>query len=110
MDNLSYELIKNTDDVAVGYIILDGGKPWVVQREHIPHPADSMAESAQLHIDAIVAENTVEPQPSEIELLQAENQELKLAMAELAEAHEQSKLETQLALAELAESLTGGVE
>lgn len=33
---------------------------------------------------------------------------LKLAIAELAEAQEQSKSETQLALAELAESLLGG--
>ncbi|WP_342511228.1 hypothetical protein MKY34_13015 [Sporosarcina sp. FSL K6-1522] len=47
--------------------------------------------------------------PSEMEQLQQENTELKLAIAELAEAHELSKLETQLALAEIAEAMTGGV-
>lgn len=47
---------------------------------------------------------------SEIELLKEENTELKLALAELAETHEQTKLEIQLALADLAESLAGGEE
>lgn len=43
--------------------------------------------------------------------LEEENAALKIALAELAEAHEQSKLETQLALAELAETMVaGGVE
>lgn len=47
-------------------------------------------------------------QKSETELLKEENTSLKLAVAELAEAQEQQKLDTQLALAELAESLMGG--
>ncbi|MEG0449908.1 MAG: hypothetical protein RR595_08635 [Lysinibacillus sp.] len=45
---------------------------------------------------------------SETEFLQEENTTLKLAVAELAEAQEQAKLETQIALAELAESILGG--
>ncbi|MFB9273362.1 hypothetical protein [Cohnella cellulosilytica] len=49
------------------------------------------------------------PQPlSETEQLRAENLDLKLALAELAEAQQTDKLDVQLALAELAEILTGG--
>lgn len=42
-------------------------------------------------------------QPTELERLQQENMELKLAIAELAEANETDKTQMQLALAELAE-------
>lgn len=42
-------------------------------------------------------------EPTELERLQAENVELKLALTELAEAQEADKTEMQLALAELAE-------
>jgi primase-polymerase (primpol)-like protein len=49
-----------------------------------------------------------EPQPSRIAQLEAENRELKLALAELAEAHEREKTEMQLAIAELAELIAGG--
>ncbi|QTH44974.1 hypothetical protein J4772_11555 [Cohnella sp. LGH] len=49
------------------------------------------------------------PQPiSETEHLRTENLELKLALAELAEAQQTDKLDVQLALAELAEIITGG--
>ncbi|KAF6576574.1 hypothetical protein JDW19_02405 [Paenibacillus polymyxa] len=47
-------------------------------------------------------------QPSEIELLREENTTLKLTLAELAETQEANKTETQSALAELAEMITGG--
>lgn len=47
---------------------------------------------------------------TETELLKEENMSLKLAVAELVEMQETAKLETQMALAELAESLLGGVE
>jgi hypothetical protein len=46
--------------------------------------------------------------PTEIEILQTENTELKLALAEMAESIEIGKMENQLALAELAEMITGG--
>lgn len=50
-----------------------------------------------------------QPQPkTEIELLQEENLELKLALAEIAETQEANKTEMQLALAEMAEALFGG--
>lgn len=51
--------------------------------------------------------NAVEEQ---LKQLQQENAALKLAIAELGITNEQAKLETQLALAELAESLHGGDE
>lgn len=47
--------------------------------------------------------------PTEIEVLQEENTELKLAMAEMAESIETEKTKNQLALAELAEMIIGGV-
>lgn len=54
------------------------------------------------------------PQPpkteeqTKIEQLEAENMELKLALAELAETSANDKLEMQLAIAELAETIAGG--
>lgn len=50
----------------------------------------------------------VEPHKTEIELLQDENLDLKLALAEIAETQEATKTEMQLALAEMAEALFGG--
>lgn len=52
-----------------------------------------------------------EPRPTIKIYTQIDEEELntiKLALAELAETHEQTKLETQLALAELAETIVGG--
>ncbi|MGO4345549.1 hypothetical protein AB4Z45_08665 [Paenibacillus sp. MCAF9] len=45
---------------------------------------------------------------SELDLLKLENTELKIALAELAEAQEADKTDMQLALAELADLLLGG--
>lgn len=94
---LSYEIIKNTDDVAVGYIILDDGEPWIEQSEYIPYPGKTIEESAELHINALYEARNEEPQPTEIELL---NQEL--------ESTKQQLMETQDALIELADLITGG--
>jgi len=69
--------------------------------------AGEIVERMQAELDAEWANRPPAP-PSEIELLRAENIELKLALAELAEAQEADKTETQLALAELAEIITGG--
>lgn len=94
--NLSYELITK-DEQAIGYIILNDGKPWIVQREHIPYPAETMAESAQLHIDSIIADYNAEPEPNEMDLLRQELADTKQQLAE-----------TQDALIELAELIVGG--
>ena len=47
---------------------------------------------------------------NEIELLKAENAELKIAMAELAEQQMLADTETKLAMAELAEAMMGGAK
>ncbi|MNW57374.1 hypothetical protein D3C74_351720 [compost metagenome] len=57
-----------------------------------------------------IEELTKPREPTELELLRSENTELKLAITELAEANENDKTETQLALAELAALITGGGE
>ncbi len=70
-----------------------------------PRPECWVEGMPQEEIDAI--RNA--PQPiSEMEQLRTENLELKLALAELAEAQQTDKLDVQLALAELAEILIGG--
>lgn len=70
------------------------------------------ADDEQTIVDAFAAGLFTEiPKTSEqleIASLKAENLELKLAMAELAETQEADKLTTQLALAELAELIAGG--
>lgn len=47
--------------------------------------------------------------PTEIQILQEENTDLKLALAEMAEKMEIEKINMMLAVAELAENLNGGV-
>lgn len=46
----------------------------------------------------------------EIDQLKQQNSELMFAVAELASANEKDKMETQLAIAELASIMTGGIE
>lgn len=99
---LTFEATEN------GYTILKDGEPWIKQDAYIPYPGETMEQSAQNHINALLSDSNSPPRPSEIEQLRAENAELKLALAELAEALEQERLNTQLALAELAESMMGG--
>lgn len=56
--NLTYEVKGN------GYVIYNNGKPWIVQDSYIPYPADTLAESAELHIQEIIKANTlVEQEP-----------------------------------------------
>lgn len=86
---------------GAGYTIFNDGKAWIVQTTYIPYPGATVEESAQNHIDQIIAESNM-PEPVD------EVAELKLALAELAESQEQERLNTQLALAELAESMMGG--
>lgn len=47
--------------------------------------------------------------PTDIEILQMENTELKMALVEMAEKAEIDRMENRLALAELAEMIIGGV-
>lgn len=100
--NLIYEITET------GYTIFKDGKPWIKQESYIPYPGETMEESAQLHIEELLAQQEEQPALSEFEQLKTENMELKLAVAELAETLEAEKLNTQLALAELAETMIGG--
>ncbi|MGX8701510.1 hypothetical protein [Caproiciproducens sp.] len=50
--NLSYTVSDK------GYTILRDGVPWVVQDGYIPHPGGTMEESAQNHINQIIADQT----------------------------------------------------
>lgn len=98
--NLTYEIVDS------GYNILKDGKVWMVQPKGIfPHEGATVEESAQNHINAIIADNEAQPSaPTTDEQIQ----ELMLAVAELAASSEQNKIETQLAIAELASTLAGG--
>lgn len=88
-----------------GYIIFNNGKPWIVQDSYIPYPGATVEESAQNHINAIIKDNEAQPN---VPTTDEQIQELMLAVAELAASSEQNKLETQLAIAELASTLAGG--
>ncbi|KYG90024.1 hypothetical protein A0U40_09885 [[Bacillus] sp. KCTC 13219] len=100
---------------AEGYVIQSITGSYRVPTS-IPYLEVEIPENKMLRL-GVGIDVTVEPhQPifedipkSEVELLKDENTTLKLAVAELAEAQEQTKIETQIALAELAESLVGGV-
>lgn len=102
-----------------GYILsIRQGEPAPREPLGVPFLWSDIPQGKQLKIvDGIGVNVSVTPhQPiledipkSETEILKEENTNLKIAVAELAEAQEQAKLETQLALAELAESLVGGV-
>lgn len=39
------------------YTIFNDGKAWIVQSTYIPYPGATMEESAQNHIDQIIAES-----------------------------------------------------
>lgn len=56
------------------------------------------------------AQPVIETEASKMERLEAENAELKIAMAELAEQQMLADAETKLAMAELAEAMMGGVK
>ncbi|WP_019242203.1 MULTISPECIES: hypothetical protein [Bacillus] len=88
------------------YTILNNGIPWIVQEAYIPYPGTTLEESAQNHINTIIEEGNKPIQPT----LEEQVVELNIAIAELGLAAEQDKIETQLAIAELANIVTGGVE
>lgn len=71
------------------------------------HPMHRVPTQPELWLEGLTPEEieALNPpkQPTELERLQLENMELKLALAELAEANETDKTQMQLALAELAE-------
>ncbi|MEE3805468.1 hypothetical protein V2H29_00730 [Lysinibacillus fusiformis] len=76
--------------------------------DSIPEPENS-GKLSMLHINKDTKEMWYEYEEvpkSEIEILRDENRDLKLALAESVEAQQQGKIENQLAIAELVETLT----
>ncbi|WP_137744829.1 hypothetical protein [Robertmurraya siralis] len=108
--NLTYEVTER------GYTIFRDGVPWIKQDSYIPYPAETLAESAQLHIDSILASQNLEPAPSledEVKQLKQENQLLQQSLLELTSyaATQDERLATQeQALLELSTVLAGGGE
>jgi hypothetical protein len=49
-DNLTYTATES------GYTIALNGTPWIVQDGYIPYPGATMSESAQNHINQILAD------------------------------------------------------
>lgn len=109
---------KERDRMAYAFTIMDehsykieGNGTRIVQTDMspfvFPHPGATVEESAQNHINALITEQ--EAAENEKATTESQLQELMLAVAELASSSEQNKLETQLAIAELAATLNGGV-
>lgn len=66
--NLTYTTTKT------GYSILNDGVIWIMQDAFIPYPADTMAESAQKHIDQILQDAaTVAKRVDDIAQIQEDN-------------------------------------
>jgi hypothetical protein len=101
-----------------GYIIsVRSGEPIPREPIGVPFLWADIPQGKQIKItDGIGVDVSVTPHQailedipkSKTDILEEENLTLKMAVAELAEMQEQQKLETQLALVELAESLIGG--
>ena len=81
--DLSYRLIGQ------GYVIMNNGVDWIIQDVYIPYPKGTVEESAQAHIDAIIADNeATEQEQTTIEQLQQQIADLQDALIELASAVE----------------------
>jgi len=66
--NLTYTTTKT------GYSILNDGVIWIVQDGFIPYPADTMAESAEKHIEQILQDAaTATNQTDEIAQIKEDN-------------------------------------
>ncbi|QTB25196.1 hypothetical protein [Lysinibacillus sphaericus] len=79
-----------------------------VEESDIPIPEDN-GKIANLYINPQTKEMWYEYQDmpkSEIDILRDENRDLKIALAESVEAQQQDKIQNQLAIAELVETLT----
>ncbi len=86
------------DEIAVEYDMTDFPQP-----ENIPGKTHEMFYDKETQ--KVFYEYTDIPKTA-LEILQEETQQLKLAIAESAEAQQRDKIENQLAVAELVETLT----
>lgn len=53
------------ETAGTGYIITSDGKPWIVQDNYIPYPGETLEESAQNHINAVLDELVKTETPEE---------------------------------------------
>ncbi len=106
--------VNDTKGTAVERIVYDASlltdeeKNGGIEVDSIPEPENN-GKIATLHINKDTKEmwHEYEEMPkSEIEILRDENRDLKIALAESVEAQQQDKIENQLAIAELVETLT----
>lgn len=93
--------VQLADDNAIKDVVENPHENYVEVQLETPLPAGINGGWYKL-IDGVLVEFP-ELKPKD------ESDDLHLALAELAEAQMQQQLETQLAIAELAESITGGV-
>ncbi|WP_217580435.1 hypothetical protein [Lysinibacillus sp. GbtcB16] len=98
VQRIAYDTTGWTEEDLRGGIVVDS----------IPEPENN-GKIATLHINKDTKEMWYEYEEvpkSEIEILRDENRDLKIALAESVEAQQQDKIENQLAIAELVETLT----
>ncbi|WP_249593634.1 hypothetical protein [Peribacillus frigoritolerans] len=69
----------------------------------------NLVKDTEYQQEQLEQKNEIENKPTEIQILQEENTNLKLALAEMAEKMEIEKISMMLAVAELAENINGGV-
>lgn len=67
----------------------------------------TLVKDANYQKQEVEKKEEMKNKPTEIEMLQTENTELKMALVEMVERSEVEKLENQLAMAELADMITG---
>lgn len=96
-----------------GSVVYDGStlteeqKARSVAVESLPIPEKIVGKTPVLKVDVEKQEVWYEYEDL---VTESEDNDIKLALAELAEQQEQDKLNTQLAIAELAEAVLGGAE
>ncbi|PIJ99965.1 hypothetical protein [Lysinibacillus sphaericus] len=98
VQRIAYDTMGWTEEDLRSGIVVDS----------IPEPENN-GKIATLHINKDTKEiwyEYEEAPKSEIEVLRDENRDLKIALGESVEAQQQDKIENQLAIAELVETLT----
>lgn len=78
--DLTYEIINN----GKGYMIKKNGVGWMVQNSYNPYPGATIEESAQNHINAILAGQAQENNgKSEMNLLKERISDLELMLTDI---------------------------
>ncbi|MBW7573926.1 hypothetical protein [Caproiciproducens faecalis] len=75
--NLSYTVSDK------GYTIFRDGVPWIVQDGYIPYPGETIEESAQNHIDQILADQAAADEAAQQPTIEERVETQEQAIAEL---------------------------